>query len=1514
MVTPSNFKKIVGGKEVYEALLQQAENNQQLSALRQQNPEQYKTFLNEIRKLAFGQSATAYSSSVSEGDRIGKPDYEQLAKAVLAEKGYTIGTTRTAATGESLLTLSKDNLLRTLSTNARNLITEKESREEVEARIRKNAEFYIKKKAEIEADPDHKDKAFYQNITAKSAEELIQELDTEIEEYHHKLEKVDELELSEEQRFALFKEVCKRLQAVYPYTRNQTPHPTLTDTTEKFQAEANLVDVIRGPLRDVLTQGDDAEITQADQNLYNEALNSYVKEITPLLESLNIDGEMRMSLYMSHHMYRSVPEDALSLLRVAEKVFGLDPQSEQVQDIVAETSSKAIRNETWSPGDVDSKPHMRPALMTRGIEMGRLAIRRQYIQDLAEIGHQLPEDSEARQKVQATIWKLMNDIKELYVANPDYAGAKIDTFINRIMKEQGASDQAIEFVKDIRLVHHQAIDLRNAVRQSEKALRSLKSTGDDNQLGALDLTNAEEAHKYNLDRLKEFYKSKGIGYLENINNIGYSLTNGSTGEYQSHSQAFFDDLKDIEQASKDAELSVPFKDVAGKGSHLSAIKALRIQAESYGLQAQKITHRQAHDVYDTALDEIHLALLAQTQAEKPPFELPSDYIENSQKLSKLLTPEKREELAKLSSQKAELEKTIEQLKSQNIQEGSEYETAKNQLDTVSQQLDEATAPIKEVRSTLVKSLIEMLNDTSEKNAERNASMRRFIRSETEQNMSLVRDLQRRLDNEQIDSFTPEEQRMIYTYESLQMAKIGMYSDGAIVRELIAETTKPEDLWNVMALQELMINPEHPPLDKNIPKIVPLVEYTEDLRKLPEIMAEAYAFEPFRKAQEKRVKNDQAFVKVWDEEKQDLRDMTTRDLVEDIIDNDHHGRKIVAEMIDAYISKMEDAYPGTGIEESLKTSKKFIAEIIDVAQEIEHLEREIETIKKDRSQSEKSKELTETLKERKDRYTQAWDIATRHPILESYLNTPAIYSEAMTAGSDMNKSSSSAFVSELNELINSTENAMATYSSFLNMKSGNGSAAHRNAVNNALIRMRQGREMWRGPEILSTESERVRTIHAGDAMGKRIGVKGERRFVAVTNLSNAANLKDQTGILEYEDILARDEARTEAYKNDLYHTAAFSQFFDTCAPRKLFGMYKFAARPAQRLKASGDFRVEAGIRAIGFGLNSSTLFGEPHLLYGLSSNVLKADELGSVTDENRKENATLYLKSPDMQNEVNRAIVNLVHYNPDVAWQNTAVGCGLESSMIERTVDTDGEIHLTIKNGETTLAEVKLSDLAKGDESALNALKSSVEQALEKSEFPAKYKDKFSSDTIVSNMRVAAKLDIESTNALRSVNQLISDLAGSKAQASEADPTKKRGLKEALKRKDKDTPRLSAQEAGDVNRLVDNLRALSPNLADELDMMREVTQGKDGNPGTAQQISEIFERSVKDPASTLSKLPGSLPKDPTEWTPAQENYMRDFHVFKRHTDIVEYVPAAYYEPGHSVAMSRDVNKPSMGMAA
>jgi phosphoenolpyruvate carboxylase len=382
-------------------------------------------------------------------------------------------------------------------------------------------------------------------------------------------------------------------------------------------AENELVDLLQKEARTLLENGTDtnADLTGALEKWGTEYVNMPQKP-------LDIEGEVKMSLQQSYQIYRSIPEHALAIQRVAEKVFGLAPETEltitdggnentlSLREWVVDAASKAIRNETWSPGDVDSKPHMRPAEMEKGILMGRVAIRQQYIHDLAKIGAhpQLDPESEGYQKIQAMVWRLFNDVDELYQSRQDKDGKYI---INRIIESLGEENSAArQFLETVQKPHNALKAARKSNRMEYKS-HLLNTHRHKNKEIDDDTFKLRENNFFN--NSASYLAELDAPFRKHILNIGSSFIKADPFDkgYEADITKLKREMKALVD-DKDIQ-KVNYQDIAGnldsEKSTLRAIDALQMQVNSYGLQAQRITHRQSSEAYAAGIAEIHGVIL-----------------------------------------------------------------------------------------------------------------------------------------------------------------------------------------------------------------------------------------------------------------------------------------------------------------------------------------------------------------------------------------------------------------------------------------------------------------------------------------------------------------------------------------------------------------------------------------------------------------------------------------------------------------------------------------------------------------------------------------------------------------------------------------------------------------------------------------------------------------------------------------------------------------------------------------
>lgn len=1262
-----------------------------------------------------------------------------------------------------------------------------------------------------------------------------------------------------------FAEFLARMMTVPPHTRNQTPHPNNFYTAEAMKAENDLIDSLQSDFRTLLDEGSN---TNQQEDLKTKLENWAQAYIIPPQRTLNINGEMAMSNQQSYQLYRSVPEHALAIKRVAEKVFGLDDETKltinihdhdtdetekhthSLREWIVRVGSQSIRNETWSPGDVDSKPHMRPEQMQRGILMGRVAIRQQYIHDLAKIGAKIEDtNSEGYQKIQANIWRFFNDIEELYQDHVDEKG-RGKNVIKRIVET--APEETRDLLESIQKIHAESKLTRYRNRLSYKRYQSFKN----DPTVMPDELKREEDDFYAASKRD---KTKiNVAFLKDFKNVGASFIKSDP-----HEKGYSGDVEKLHREmnllSEYPEIQkINYKDIANKediDSSISAIDALRMQAQTYGLQSQRITHRQSSEAYATGTEGIHQAILQglrEKDSSKPQLKLTDSdsFIEGYEK-----------KVDTMNTKLAELAK----------------EQAKDKAEQNEERIIELHKEIEDIRIPLTKDLITFLTDESGKNTDAVIAIREYIQRRTGDEMKRIKNLQDLADDQQY-TLKPQDNRDIFTFESLEMVRIGMYSGGAVARELIAETNSAEALWNVFLMQELMIDPKQEPTHR--PKKVPLVEYVDDIRRVDEVVDVAYAFEPFRKAEEKLTdrKGEHRYLKVWDEERKALRDMNVDDMLGEIRASERFGDYFVVKVL----QEIAEGMPAQN-EELIEKLQKAAATLNPEA---------------------KSPLSTTDVEQRKQRDELYKTVVTEaKESLKEPLHALVNYAEVMTAGSDATKSGSSALYTDIADSVMDAKLKLAKYGLYTEQKSGNGSALFRANINNAIMRMRQGLEMVQGPDMLTPETERIRTYRLKRKMGVEAGISEDNRdHAALVNLNNSAGIKDLTSDEEYLEIRNRNTKRIAAYEK-LYADEDFSAFVDQCTPRKLQDVFKFAARPAGRLKAK-SFDVKT-MRAIGYGQALGATFGQPHLIHGLAEHVLGTDGYGNLKEEKAEKLADLYLKSPDLQDEINRAVFDLALLDPEEAWKNVEIGIN----------GADHKFSLKIEDGQVKIGREHLD---------INAFITHPQVATQFVQYVLKGEsDKLPSQEdpevkrITSLLCAAAVQEREMNKALRGMNALMVKV--------EEKITKQKVLP------------LSYNALQKPETLIERMKNLSPELGNELaqvrdaeiqarkemtEIFRQVTTGEMPMPKHPEtyEFKKLEEFTDKEPAKNQAEYDKQFPTDEAkkqqwETNPAAQNkawYDKASLSFARHMDIQENALGAHLEPSHAVHIA--MGGKGMAMAA
>ncbi len=395
---------------------------------------------------------------------------------------------------------------------------------------------------------------------------------------------------------------------------------------------------------------------------------------------------------------------------------------------------------------------------------------------------------------------------------------------------------------------------------------------------------------------------------------------------------------------------------------------------------------------------------------------------------------------------------------------------------------------------------------------------------------------------------------------------------------------------------------------------------------------------------------------------------------------------------------------------------------------------------------------------------------RNQLLEDYkdkLIDPVKAIDPMDAGSDSLKSGSQATIYRTNNSRTRLQVGLLEHGLVSVNYKGTGSGHHRASITLAQVRTRQGIELRVPGESLAMQNEQNQVHRAFQIHGfeteysKKVddynelysnvldnipegkadrlvkSLKGQREelaTIALSNVNNTLRLKDEG--LSDEQI----DSMIDNYINDLYNTESFDRLVDIATPRKMEGENSFAARPAERIRASLAAFGVGDLRAIGYGavLNNSGN-GSPHLYYGLSDAINSAGPDGIIPEEKLDNAVHQYLTNPTVQSMMNRAMFSLTYSDFDQSWEFMKSGAGL-SDDIQRVVE----------NGEVSLqkGDIKLSiqDIAQGN----------VDQELS---------ELLGNGDELETVKTLAKLDSESSRNLVAMNQVLARVTGKEIEMS-----------------------------------------------------------------------------------------------------------------------------------------------------
>lgn len=704
----------------------------------------------------------------------------------------------------------------------------------------------------------------------------------------------------------------------------------------------------------------------------------------------------------------------------------------------------------------------------------------------------------------------------------------------------------------------------------------------------------------------------------------------------------------------------------------------------------------------------------------------------------------------------------------------------------------------------VRDLLRVLTSKNEEVKEVANELRKIIRERVASKADHVYNLKDQMlaleSKDEMEAFFQKHAEEIYVIQTIDMEDFKNTNADNLQFSLQAEFSKPEDLWNLMLAREVAKDPDNMPDNSILPPMIPLTEYFVDLVNKAESIAEAMKFEPFAEAIKESSPKDADWLKIWDEETKSLRKMNVNDLLNQI-DQQQDLSQIAG----------EEGYTGKNSKEALINNiKEKIAErngydsIDDVSGE----------------------ELKEVLE---------MDIF-------SYIT--------MEAGSDSNKSAGTAVEFLIDQCNLDTQGKLALVGALLTNFMGNGSAIHRVAITNSLIRTHQGRQMKEGAELLASETDTVVSIHSARKAGLRqIEVSSpnndfERFLVAINNVMNRANLKMDMNAEEiakydqeafdsmvfynsfYEDSDKSEwpEKAQEAYariKDKLpegIDPRDFGRFIEDTGFRGVDATGKFGARAPFRpnlgfvvgkLKArlfggkeaeeefvkehseNNEFGTHS-MRAIGYGADSNQKGGLHYPLH-----LFLAPEVdGKTAFQN-------FTKNPYKQSRLNRGAIDAaVKFNANVFWENISAGSG--TSKITRRKTHDGKTMISF--GENSEIEFSLSDLVKGDPKTLESLRAFINLNRDNENKRNNGENPISLERQVNNIRIAAFTDLQNQETISAANQIF-------------DEARKEAIKnnyKVSKPMDLLTKDIKSSDVdADQKKLIGNIAAFTPGLGGEI---------------------------------------------------------------------------------------------------
>ncbi len=485
-------------------------------------------------------------------------------------------------------------------------------------------------------------------------------------------------------------------------------------------------------------------------------------------------------------------------------------------------------------------------------------------------------------------------------------------------------------------------------------------------------------------------------------------------------------------------------------------------------------------------------------------------------------------------------------------------------------------------------------------------------------------------------------------DTLQELRIIANNSEAIPLVLIAECKGSKNLEDVLFLLNAMNDDRNGKLKG--PMISPLLEYPKDIEVMPQVAKEIYENPHFREHNKNCLFISGRRPEKYDEKTGYITKIKLEDLINNIKDQ---------EIRDLALKKIQEQLEEKPVVFGINLTEGKISE------------------------------------EELNRYLKNTDI-------QNYI--------MMVAGSDAFKSASTAIRFYTNNLgYKQSQSEILVYGVMLQKYLGCGSSVHRNHVTDALHTTGQGLELlMMSSHYIAVNAEGTIVQNAANQHNIPLTLDGKYppELIAIHNLGNRANLPAVNGE-ETENKKNLSRKRIKSYTDNFHDSKDYARYFTFCVPHELSKLYEISARPPARIdsvdlpdisqdpktgKANGiDPETQ---RAIGhnFTLIASG-FTPAHLFYGVAD-YLGADKNGRIEDIDGA--VKRFLKDPDEQDVINRAIWGIVHSDPGKAWEYVNKSFKLQRPLI-RTIGEDGNVYIQL-HAEGKL--ISLQDIADGNLEAL----------------------------------------------------------------------------------------------------------------------------------------------------------------------------------------------------------------------